>query len=80
MADAPGIAGSQRPEVAGCFLAFDEFDAAFFIRMNNTGGPVDLWAVDGIDSSKLVEASEGFHYYPATIPRDYIRLVQSNVI
>jgi hypothetical protein len=21
----------------------------FFVRMNNTGGPVDMWAVDGID-------------------------------
>jgi len=37
--------------------------------MNNTGGPVDVWAVTGVDESQLISAASGFSYYPAPIRR-----------
>lgn len=79
MGAAAGIAGSSRPEVEGCFLAIDEFDADFFIRMNNTGGPVDLWSVEGVDPDALVESPEGFAYLAAPIPRQQLTLVRIDI-
>jgi hypothetical protein len=35
------------PEEEGVFLCRDEFEAGFFVQINNTGGPVDVWAVTG---------------------------------
>jgi len=66
---APGIAGSLEAEVDGVFLCADEFEAGFFVQMNNTGGPVDVWAVTGVDESQLISAASGFSYYPAPIRR-----------
>ena len=68
MGAAPGIAGSQVPEVEGVFLCRDEFEANLFIRMNNTGGPIDVWLVDGIESSALVDNGGGYGYLPRKIP------------
>lgn len=76
MAVAPGVAGSTEPELEGVFLATNQFEVDFFLEMNNTGGPVDLWEVAGIESSELVESSEGFSYYPARISADQIKLVR----
>jgi hypothetical protein len=59
MADAPGIAGSRAPEQPGCFLCRHLIEACWFIEINNTGGPVDVWAVVGIDETELVQSSEG---------------------
>jgi len=67
MGAAPGIAGSMSPEEEGIFLCRDEFEARFFIDMNNTGGPVDVWAVTGIEESELVTGGSGFCYFPAPI-------------
>jgi hypothetical protein len=67
MVAAPGIAGSESPEQEGCFLCHDESGAEWFIDMNNTGGPVDVWAVDGVDPSELRESPEG---YTETLDRD----------
>lgn len=72
-----GIAGSVHPEVDGVFLCRDEGEVKFFCRMNANGGPVDVWAVDGIDEADLVEAPEGFVYLPAPIPPDRLSLWQS---
>ena len=47
MGSARGIAGSLRAEQEGCFLASDEGERDWFVRMNNTGGAVDVWEVDG---------------------------------
>ena len=66
MGAARGIAGSTRPEVDGVFLC-DEFEVGFFTRMNNTGGPVDVWAVSGVGAHELIDAGSGFLYYPAKI-------------
>jgi hypothetical protein len=49
MGAAPGIAGSTAPEAHGVFLCDGDFEVQFFTQMNNTGGPVDVWAIAGID-------------------------------
>ena len=67
MGVARGIAGSVAPEEEGVFLCRDEFEARFFIDMNNTGGPVDVWAVTGVRESELVTGGSGFCHYPAPI-------------
>jgi hypothetical protein len=75
MGAALGIAGSSRPEEDGVFLCLGEFDVGFFVRMNNTGGPVDVWAVDGIDEEQLITTDNGFSYFPARIPPHQVTLV-----
>jgi hypothetical protein len=79
MGDAPGIAGSLHPEQEGCFICLDEGEAEWFLRMNNTGGPVDVWAVDGVDEEELIESSESHAYLAAPIPRKRLSLVRSDV-
>jgi hypothetical protein len=60
MGAARGIAGSSAPEQAGCFLCLNEFEMEWFVKtINTTGGPVDVWAVDGVDEKDLVESPEG---------------------
>lgn len=76
MGAAPGIAGSTVAEAAGVFLCADEFEVGFFTEMNNTGGPVDVWAVTGIDEQLMVESASGFRYYPAPIPAGQVALVE----
>jgi hypothetical protein len=58
MAAAPGIAGSGAPEQEGCFLCLDDH-ADWFVRMNNTGGPVDVWALDGISEDDPLDVEFG---------------------
>ena len=67
MGAAPGIAGSSLPEEDGVFLCRDDFEAGFFVQMNNTGGPVDVWVVTGVKESELVTGDSGFCYLPAAI-------------
>ncbi|MER5398145.1 hypothetical protein [Streptomyces sp. NPDC002599] len=79
MGAAPGIAGSRRPEVEGIFVCQGEETAEFFLQINNTGGPVDLWSVDGIDEGLLLDNGNGFFYLPGRIPAARLRLVRSDV-
>ncbi|WP_107654565.1 hypothetical protein [Nocardia suismassiliense] len=79
MGAAPGIAGSHRPEQQGCFLALNDFEVEWFVRMNNTGGPVDVWEVHGIEADDLVLSPEGLHYFPGTIAAAQLRLVRRDV-
>jgi hypothetical protein len=74
MGAARGIAGSLSPEEEGIFLCRDEFEAGFFVRMNNTGGPVDVWAVTGVGEEQLIEGDCGFCYFPAPIPPGRVAL------
>ncbi|MGD0558874.1 MAG: hypothetical protein ABSA93_28350 [Streptosporangiaceae bacterium] len=76
MGAAPGIAGSRAPEAEGVFLASDEFEADWFVGMNNAGTPVDVWEVSGIDEDQLVGNGSGYFYYPGRIPADQITLVK----
>ncbi|MFG2901002.1 hypothetical protein ACGFZH_28445 [Streptomyces zaomyceticus] len=79
MGTAPGIAGSSRPEVEGIFVCRGEEEAGFFLQINNTDGPVDIWSVDGIDEESLLDNGNGFVYLPGRIPAARVRLVRSDV-
>ncbi|MEV6561483.1 hypothetical protein AB0M22_37595 [Nocardia sp. NPDC051756] len=79
MGAARGIAGSHQPEQEGCFLALNEFECEWFVRMNNTGGPVDVWEVQGVEVEDLVLSPEGHHYYPGTIAAAQLRLARQDV-
>jgi hypothetical protein len=74
-----GIAGSSRPEVEGIFLGQDEHDVDYFTQMNNTGGPVDVWAVDGIDEDEFRESPNGYRYVPGAIPADRLTLLATDL-
>jgi hypothetical protein len=77
MGAAPGIAGSTRPEERAVFLCRDAFEAQFFVNLNNTGGPVDVWEVTGIEEGELVTGGTGFCYFPARIPPAQVALASS---
>jgi hypothetical protein len=79
MEASPGIAGSRAPEQQGCFVCRTQFELDWFVRMNNTGGPVDVWAIDGIDEQDLIDAGSGFYYVPMTVPPDRLELVRSDI-
>jgi hypothetical protein len=76
MGAASGIAGSSMPEEEGVFLCRDESEADFFVRGNNTGGPVDVWVVTGIREEQLITTDTGFGYFPAPIPRSQVILAE----
>lgn len=76
MGAAPGIAGSTDPEADGVFLCQDEFTAGFFVRMNNTGGPVDVWAVSGTFEDQMIDNGSGFFYFPGRIPAGQLTLTE----
>jgi hypothetical protein len=78
MGAARGIAGSDRPEVDGVFLCAEEFTVDFFVRMNNTGGAVDVWQVNGIDPSRLLDNGNGFFYLPERVSADQLTLVRTD--
>lgn len=74
MGAASGIAGSLAPEVAGVFLCRDELEAEWFARTNNTGGPVDVWVVEGVDPDSLVDNGSGNGYLGERIPATRLTL------
>jgi hypothetical protein len=77
MGAARGIAGSRVPEADGVFLCQDEFTVGFFVGMNNTGGPVDVWAVSGIDEEQMLDNGSGFFYFPGRISAGQVTLIES---
>ncbi|MBY6540328.1 hypothetical protein HQ325_16765 [Rhodococcus sp. BP-349] len=79
MGAARGIAGSSRPEQQGCFLAASAHERDWFVQMNNTGGNVDVWEVQGIKYTDLVESPQGFYFYPGVIDASKLRLVQRDL-
>lgn len=62
-----------------CVLEADESGADYFDRMNATGRPVDVWAVDGIERGNLVEGPTGYSYYPGVIPGANLTLLRSGI-
>jgi hypothetical protein len=74
----PGIAGNAMPDGEGVFLC-DEAEAEFFVKMNNTGGPVDVWAVDGVDADDLEVSEYGPYLLPYAIPPSRLTLVRESV-
>lgn len=79
MGGAFGIAGSDNPEQRGVFLCSDEFEVDWFVQMNATGGPVDVWAVDGLTDDSLTESQEGHSYFPGSIPVEALELLRTDV-
>ena len=79
MGAARGIAGSREPEQQGCFIAVGSFERDWFVRMNNTGGAVDVWEVSGVRPADLVTSPEGFLYIPGVISPDRLLLVQRDL-
>lgn len=75
MGAASGIAGSTTPEQEGCFLCEGKADVVFFVNINNTGGLVDVWAVDGVAEDALVESGEGFVPAPFPIGPEHVQLL-----
>ena len=74
MGAASGIAGSRTAEQEGCFLCLGEWEMEWFVKLNNTGGPVDVWAVDGVDPKALVESPEGHFYLPSVVAAERLTL------
>jgi hypothetical protein len=79
MGAARGIAGSTQPEADGIFLSTDDWEVDYFVRMNNTGGPVDVWQVDGVDNELMLDNGNGYFYLPGRIPADRLTLVQQEL-
>jgi len=50
------------------------FEADYFLRMNNTGGPVDVWQIDGIEVEELLDAGSGYLYLPRPVHSSLVRL------
>jgi hypothetical protein len=78
MSAARGLAGSRQPEQQGCFLT-DELTVDWFVRLNNTGGPVDVWAVDDVDEDQLLSSPEDYRYLPEPISPDRLTLVRRDI-
>jgi hypothetical protein len=79
MTEARGIAGSAGPELEGCFLCLDDHEVEWFVGMDNTGGPVDVWTVDGVDPSELRESPEGHAYVPRRMPPTVLGLLRRDI-
>jgi hypothetical protein len=78
MGAAHGIAGSIAPEQQGCFVCRD-VEVDWFVEMNNTGGPVDVWAISGVDENSLVQSPEGYEYVAASIPSGRLTLTRCDI-
>src|SRR5258708_28918478 len=71
------LCSRREPTVSGEFgREPGQFQTGFFIGLNNTGGPVDVWAITGIDERQLTEAPNRFRCYPAKIPASQVTLIQ----
>jgi hypothetical protein len=45
----------------------------------DTGGPVDVWAVDDVDEAQLLTSPEGYQYLPQRISPDRPTLVRRDI-
>jgi hypothetical protein len=79
MGAAPGIAGSREPEADGVFVCIGDHHVDFFVGMNNTGGPVDVWSVLDVDESLLRDNGSGFFYLPGSVPPARVRILRRDV-
>ena len=79
MGAARSIAGPRYAEVDGVFLSRDEFEVEFFIMINATGGPIDVWAVEPAASDQWVETNAGFRYVVGTVAAERITLIRRDI-
>lgn len=80
MSELPGIAGSERFEQPGVFLAETRDEADWFVEMAKERHPlVDIWSVtlDGIDGEET--RIDGFLCWTAPIPRSHLELVEKDL-
>jgi hypothetical protein len=75
MGAAPGIAGSRRPEVEGVFVCTDRATADWFLELNNTGGPVDVWELTNVGDDELVDDPGGYCYLTRPVERAHLILL-----
>jgi hypothetical protein len=73
------VAGGSLPEQEGIFVCEDYEGVEYFSRMNGTGGPLDVWAIDGFSPSQLVETAEGYFFLPEAIPPERLKLLQKDI-
>lgn len=79
MGPAPGIAGSSAPEVEGCFLCVDFGEDEWFVRLNNTGGPVDVWEVAGVSREELLISPQGHAYIARAVAPGHLKLLRQDL-
>jgi hypothetical protein len=60
-------------------VALSEDETDWFVGMNNTGGPVDVWEVADVDEDDLVQSPEGHVYFPGVISPERLRLVRVDI-
>lgn len=60
-------------------LCVDEWQAEFFLRINNTGGPVDMWSVVDVRLQDLDEGPHGFCYLARPIPPDRLAIARRSI-
>jgi hypothetical protein len=79
MGAAPGIAGSLLPEQEGSFVCLNDGEVDFFLGFDASGDLLDLWAIEGVEETMLVESPDHFWYVPAVIPADRLTLVDQDI-
>ena len=79
MGETLGIAGSDGPEQEGIFLCDSADEAEFFLRFNNGDGPLDLWAVEGVEQAELIESPEHFYFVARSIPASQVSLARQDI-
>jgi hypothetical protein len=75
-----GYRRKHHPEADGIFLSTEDWDVDYFVRMNNTGGPVDVWQIDGVDADQMLDNGNGYPYLPGRIPADRITWVETPAV
>jgi hypothetical protein len=56
-------------------VCIDEFEVQWFAEtINNTGGPVDIWEIEGLTFADLTESPSGHYWYPGTASSAQLRL------
>lgn len=74
-----GIAGSRRPEVEGVFVCTDRGTADWFLELNNTGGPVDVWELTDVGDEELLDDPGGYRYLTRRVERAHLILRDRDV-
>ncbi len=72
MGTAPGIAGSQEPELPAVFLCESLDEVGFFTQMSRL--PADVWAVR-VDGLWVESGPDGWIILPEPVPPERVRLV-----
>jgi hypothetical protein len=73
MGTAPGIAGSQEPELPAVFLCESREEIDFFTSMSRL--PADVWAVR-VDGLWVESGPDGWIILPEPVPPERLRLLQ----